>query len=44
MEDQSLLEFDTFTVDGGAMTAEPPDLDPMLLSVLSSRFGAILRD
>ena len=44
MEDQPLSEFDTITVGGGAMTAEAPDFDPMLLSVLSSRFGAILRE
>ena len=44
MEDQPLSEFDTITVGGGAMTAAPPDFDPMLLSVLSSRFGAILRE
>ena len=44
MEDQPLSEFDTITVGGGAMTAAAPDFDPMLLSVLSSRFGAILRE
>ena len=44
MEDQSLLEFETFTVGGDVRMSAAPDLDPMLLSVLSSRFGAILRD
>ena len=44
MEDLPYSESDTITVGGGAMSAAAPDFDPMLLSVLSSRFGAILRE
>ncbi|MCY4480986.1 MAG: hydantoinase B/oxoprolinase family protein, partial [Rhodospirillales bacterium] len=44
MEDLPYAASDTITVGGGAMSAAAPDFDPMLLSVLSSRFGAILRE
>ena len=44
MEDLPYSESDTITVGGDAMSAAAPDFDPMLLSVLSSRFGAILRE
>ena len=44
MEDLPCPASDTITVGGGTMTAAAPDFDPMLLAVLSSRFGAILRE
>ena len=44
MEDLPYSESDTITVGGDTMSAAAPDFDPMLLSVLSSRFGAILRE
>ena len=44
MEDLPYAASDTITVGGDVSMSAAPDLDPMLLSVLSSRFGAILRD
>ena len=44
MDDQPLTDADTIVVGGDAMSEAAPEFDPMLLSVLSSRFGAILRE
>ena len=44
MDDQPQTTSDTITVGGDVSMAAAPDFDPMLLSVLSSRFGAILRE
>ena len=44
MDDQPPFASDTITVGGSTGEPAAPDFDPMLLSVLSSRFGAILRE
>ena len=44
MEDQPHFASDTIAVGGSTGEPAAPDFDPMLLSVLSSRFGAILRE